>query len=121
MGRRVLPYVLLQALLLGLLAANGFGATTANRPPRALRFSWDTLPVFAHGSNGTGPPSDATIKQLARFSFVVVEKLQGACANEPGAGPQCDQEAAMIDVLRRVRQINPGKIFNESFGSKIPS
>ena len=44
---------------------------------------------------------------LARFSLVTIEKFQGTCANSVDPGPRCHQETAIIDVLRRVRQINP--------------
>lgn len=92
------------AALLG--TAHAGGAQKGNRPPQAPHFSWDTLPVFVHTSNCSGPASDHAIETLARFSLVTIEKFQGACANT-NPGPECHQEDAIIDTLKRVRQVNP--------------
>ena len=43
-------------------------------PPPSLRFSWDTLPVFFHSANSTGPWSDAAITQIARYPMATFEK-----------------------------------------------
>lgn len=34
------------------------------------KFSWDTLPVFFHSCNTSGPWSDAAVHQIARFPMV---------------------------------------------------
>eukprot|EP00038_Savillea_parva_P010202 m.188582 g.188582 ORF g.188582 m.188582 type:complete len:501 (+) comp17487_c0_seq1:41-1543(+) len=81
--------------------------TAGNRPPRAPRFSWDTIPIFIHSSNSSGSVNDDAIALMAKFPLVTIEKFQGTCANSPGVGPQCHQEDAIIDVLKRVRQVNP--------------
>ena len=44
------------------------------------RFSWDTLPVAYHGSNTTAPKgmySPESLKVLAKFAVVTLEKYQG--------------------------------------------
>ena len=75
--------------------------------PKGPRFSWDTLPVFFHGSNASGPVNSAGLQMMARFPLVTVEKFQGPCGWGPGASPTCDQEGQIIDVLRRVKDLNP--------------
>jgi hypothetical protein len=107
MAHRLVLLLVVVADLLNLCQGHGSHQARGNRPARALRFSWDTLPVFAHGSNSTGPVNKGAIELLARFSVVTIEKFQGECANSGSPGPQCQQEAAITDVLQRVRMINP--------------
>ena len=40
------------------------------------RFSWDTLPVFFHSSNASGPYTADAAKVMARFPMVTIEKFQ---------------------------------------------
>ena len=48
-----------------LAAANpGLEAPPLHRPP----FSWNTLPVFFHSSNTSGPWSPAAVKAIAKFA-----------------------------------------------------
>ena len=83
-------------------------ADPGNRPPRAPKFSWDTLPVFVHSSNSSGPVNDAAVALMAKFSLVTVEKFQSNdCSGDEHVGPWCHEEVHIIDVLRRVRMINP--------------
>lgn len=70
------------------------------------RFSWDTIPVFFHSSNSTGPFTDAAIKFMAKYPMVTVEKFQGPCGNAKGASPACHQEALIINELRRIKEVN---------------
>lgn len=62
-------------------------------------FSWDTLPVFVHSENGTGPWSDAALKQLGRFSMVTMEKTHNNIAGRP--------EVAVPPECRRIKEMNP--------------
>ena len=49
----------------------------ANAAPGPTLFSWDTLPVFVHSANASGPWSEAAVKQLSRFAMVTNEKNHG--------------------------------------------
>ena len=75
--------------------------------PKPPKFSWDTMPVFIHGSNQSGPINAEAIHLMAKFPLVTVEKFQGPCGWRPNASPSCDQEAQIIGVLKNVKGINP--------------
>ena len=77
--------------------------------PRPPKFSWDTMPVFIHGSNQSGPINAEAIALMGKFPLVTVEKFQGPCANshDPLPTPACDQETLIIDALKQVKAINP--------------
>lgn len=51
------------AQMMGVVAAAGALAYT----PLPPRFSWDTLPVFYHSSNQSGPYNEDAIKNISRF------------------------------------------------------
>ena len=83
-------------LTLAALAIALVGGTTT-RPP----FSFDTLPVFFHSANTSGPWSDAAVKQIARYAMATNEKSHamllpdGTRQSEELAGPAaCRQIAA---------------------------
>ena len=75
--------------------------------PRGPRFSWDTLPVFYHGSNASGPASAAGVEVMARFPMVTVEKFQGPCAHSADPTPACHQEELIVAELKKVKAANP--------------
>jgi len=75
--------------------------------PKGPRFSWETLPIFFHSANKSGPVNDESIKFMAQFPMVTIEKFQGPCGNRGDASPECDQEGQIVDVLRRVKEVNP--------------
>ena len=97
----MVPAAAVSLLLGGLYAAPAY-------VPRPPKFSWDTLPVFIHGSNQTGPINEEAIALMAKFPLVTVEKFQGPCANshDPLPTPACDQETLIIDALKQVKAIN---------------
>ena len=41
------------------------------------KFSWDTVPVYIHMCNASGPFSQTAAQHIARFPLVTVEKGQG--------------------------------------------
>eukprot|EP01084_Bolivina_argentea_P033010 61086_1 len=68
-------------------------------------FSWDTVPVFVHMCNASGPFNDSTIEYLARYPMVTVEKGQGINATmEPYASLYAEDK--ILQTLKRVKQIN---------------
>ena len=75
--------------------------------PRQPSFSWETLPVFIHVGNNSGPFNDAAIDVLAKFAMVTLDKWQGPCGQQPGATPACDEEGAMLAEARRIKRANP--------------
>ena len=83
-------------------------------PSPAVRFSWDTVPVFLHSDNVTGPFTDEAIEFIAkRFAMVTIEKYQGPNAGgenkvwrpEPGV-VECCEEDRIVANLRRMKQVN---------------
>lgn len=63
------------------------GISTDLRP----RHSWNTLPVFFHSANTSGPWSDAAAKQIARFAMATNEKNHAMPL--PGGGTQSEEVA----------------------------
>ena len=82
------------ALLLLLLC---FHPAAALLPPQPPNFSWETLPVFMHSGNSSGPLSSATAKFMSRFPIVTVAGFNGhwAGTNEAAVGP----DAKLLKVL----------------------
>eukprot|EP00035_Acanthoeca_spectabilis_P031905 m.16199 g.16199 ORF g.16199 m.16199 type:complete len:450 (+) comp5025_c0_seq1:106-1455(+) len=76
--------------------------------PQGPRFSWDTLPVFFHSSNSSGPYTDEAIQMIAsKFAMVTIEKFQGPCGYGPNASPACHQEDIILAELKKVKLANP--------------
>ena len=86
-------------VLLALLTA----AMADAKPPSWPRFSWDTVPVFYHSCNFTGPYTDAGVKIMAKFPMVTIEKGQGVTL---GSGPGNYAEDKIVDTLRRIKAID---------------
>lgn len=77
-----------------MLAVGIAALTTAAWP----RFSWDTVPVFYHSCNFSGPFSDHAIEIMAKFPMVTIEKGQGVV----NAGCVCARRranACLVPVL----------------------
>ena len=84
------------------------------------RFSWDTLPVAYHGSNTTAPKgmySPESLKVLAKFAVVTLEKYQGI-NGFPGKWNECQNgtdvskcgcciEDNIVDVGKEIKKIDP--------------
>lgn len=85
------------SLLPSLCVANGV-PPGKQFPP----FSWDTLPVFHHGSNQSGIYSDEAIETLAKFPMVVIEKWQDI----RGSDNKTEDERIMFEG-RRIKAMNP--------------
>ena len=64
-------------------------------------FSWDTLPVFFHSSNGSGLYTQDAIHAISRYSMVTVAQGQGRLVKT------VDDEDAMVTFLRAVKKANP--------------
>ena len=106
------PLLALLALLALPLQAMGVGRAQGVHmqgapAPRQPSFSWETLPVFIHVGNNSGPFNDAAIDVLAKFAMVTLDKWQGPCGQQPGATPACDEEGAMLAEARRIKRANP--------------
>ena len=54
-------------------------AVASAAPPcqtcKGPKFSWDTMPVFIHGSNQSGPINQDAIALMAKYPLVTVEKF----------------------------------------------
>ena len=65
------------------------------------QFSWDTLPVFFHSSNTSGPYSADAIHVIAKYSMVTIEKWQGLYVQN------VDDEDEMVLAMKAIKQANP--------------
>ena len=65
------------------------------------QFSWDTLPVFFHSSNTSGPYSADAIRVIAKYSMVTIEKWQGLYVQN------VDDEDEMVLAMKAIKQANP--------------
>ena len=80
----------------------------AYAPPRP-HFSWETLPVFFHSSNTSGPWSDAAVKQIARYPMATNEKSHAM--RLPGGGSQSEEIAGPAAC----RQVDSHKTGSDTF------
>ena len=85
---------LISLILVYLTAVN---VVVCERP----QFSWDTLPVFFHSSNASGLYNENSLKTIAKYSMVTIEKWQSFDVNTT------DDEDAMVAVMKAVKSINP--------------
>ena len=65
------------------------------------QFSWDTLPVFFHSSNSSGPYSADAIRVISKYSMVTIEKWQGHDMKN------VDDEDQMVLAMKAIKQANP--------------
>ena len=65
------------------------------------QFSWDTLPVFFHSSNSSGPYSADAIRVISKYSMVTIEKWQGYDMKN------VDDEDQMVLAMKAIKQANP--------------
>ena len=84
-------------LLVVSLLALAVGQTSAALP----QFSWDTVPVFFHSSNESGPYSQESISVIAKHQMVTVEKWQSYDIKT------IDDEDAMVEFMKAVKAANP--------------
>ena len=78
-------------------------ATTGGTlPPKPPSFSWETLPVFMHSGNASGPLSSTTAKFMARFPIVTMAGFNGhwAGTNENAVGPDARLLKALNNSTR---------------------
>ena len=94
---------MLQAnLMADLLVLVGFILASGHPGFAALpQFSWDTLPVFFHSANATGPYSDASLQTIAKFQMATIEKSMGH--DIPGV----DDEDIMVLTMIALKRLNP--------------
>ena len=64
-------------------------------------FSWDTLPVFFHSANESGLYSEESLRVIAKFQMVTIDKWQSFL--DPGANDDDD----MIRTMKMVKEMNP--------------
>eukprot|EP00041_Stephanoeca_diplocostata_P008544 m.126498 g.126498 ORF g.126498 m.126498 type:complete len:494 (+) comp17375_c0_seq1:87-1568(+) len=80
------------------------------------QFSWDTMPVFFHGSqtdtDKTGAFSPEAIQQIARYPIATIEKWQGS-----QAPVFLYEEDAMIASATLLKKANPNMTVNVWFDS----
>jgi len=72
---------------------------------RPRLFSWETLPVFFHSQNISGPWSEAALKQIARYSMATNEK---AHAMKLPNGSRQSEEIAGPEACRQIEKENTG-------------
>ena len=92
-----MPLLASLSLMLALaLSAVAMASPPLHRPP----FSWQSLPVFFHSSNSSGPWSDAAAKAIAKYAMATNEKSHamllpdGSRQSEEIAGPAACRQIA---------------------------
>ena len=76
--------------------------STKGRPD----FSWDTLPVFFHSANASGPWSDAALASIIKFSMATNEKNHAM--RLPG-GKSRSEEIAGPEACRQIKSASGGR------------
>ena len=72
--------------------------------PRPRVFSWETLPVFFHSANASGPWSAAAARQIARYGLATFEKdhamllPSGGRQSEEIAGPAACRQLSTLST-----------------------
>lgn len=64
------------------------------------QFSWNTLPVFFHSSNSSGPYNDDALKTIARYPMVTIEKWMGLDVK------RVDDEDEMAVTMKAIKSLN---------------
>lgn len=64
-------------------------------------FSWETLPVFFHSSNSSGPYNEEALKTISKFQMATIEKWMGFDI------PNIDDEDEMVLTMKAIKEINP--------------
>ena len=72
-------------------------------------FSWETIPLAFHGANRSGLYNQETVKTLAKYQMVTIEKWYTPCGSQHPiqAGPECNVEKAMYGTFNAIKRINP--------------
>ena len=65
------------------------------------QFSWNTLPVFFHSCNSSGPYSEEALKIISKFLMVTIDKGMGHYNHS------YDDEDEMVLTMKAVKAINP--------------
>ena len=103
--------------------AQQFGVKTDDAPAAsaypAVRFSWETVPVFFHADNYTGDWNEAALAQLSKYPIVTIEKWMGSlagckaygwapCCGGDNADSQMDEceEDRIIRNFKKLKAVN---------------
>ena len=93
------------ATAIALLAAANPGLSTEAPPLHRPPFSWNTLPVFFHSSNTSGPWSPAAVKAIAKFAMATNEKSHGMLLPD---GSRQSEELAGPAACRQIAKEGTG-------------
>ena len=70
------------------------------------QFSWDTVPIFIHMCNASGPFNQEALQFFTRFPLITIEKGQGVNATqEPYKSNYAEDN--IIDVCSAVKKLRP--------------
>eukprot|EP01084_Bolivina_argentea_P003656 6876_1 len=83
--------------------------TLCKLPPNPPLFSWNTVPLFMHSQNKSGPLNDTAAQYMSTFPIVSIEKSQGQDPNNPycNTTKQPCQEDIIIASLKKIKSYNP--------------
>ena len=79
-------------------------STASATRPRPALFSWNTLPVFFHSANASGPWSPAAAEAVAKYPMATNEKNHGMRLPN---GDTRSEEVAGPEACRQVRALSP--------------
>ena len=71
-------------------------------PPEPPLFNWDTVPLFMHAANASGPLNDSAARWMARYPLVTIEKVQASAAQPAHK----QQEKKIVAALEKVKSLN---------------
>lgn len=71
-----------------------------NALARKPYFSWDTVPVYNHMCNKSGPFNNEAVRVLAKFAMVTFEKGQGSDVSD------CCAEDKIIAAAKQIKAVN---------------
>lgn len=70
--------------------------------PDLPEFSWDTIPLFFHSMNMSGPWNDAALERIAQFPIVTMEKAHALPHLVPGGDRLEDTVAYACNAIHKV-------------------
>ena len=95
-------YVVCLSAILALCMQNSYSI-------KMPQFSFDTVPVFMHTCNETGPWNDTTLKYFAKYPMITFEKGTGVFATiQPYASQYAEDK--IIQACKQIKAIKPNII-----------
>ena len=100
----------MSSLLLVLFINTRYGGAMHQIPPNPPSFSWDTIPLFIHAGNGSGPLNQTAAKYMSTFPIATIPQHQagpnGPIENCSNPQQMICEEDALIMALSQIKSYN---------------